>query len=304
MATFLDCSKAFDTVSHYGIYLKLMDRNVPLVFLNIMIYWYSNMKCNCRWGDAQSDTFDVITGTKQGGVLSPNIFAIYMDDLVSGLRKKGVGCHLVYVFVACLLYADDLCLLSPTRGAMQLMLSICKDYCDEFCLSFNVKKSKVLLFGKWVKSLESVTLDDQPLEFVQEWKYLGCTIVAGKKFSFSMRPHLRSFYCAVNSLFGAVRKPNDLVLMKLLYSNCVPSLTYASEVRTLTGGEMNTYNVALNDSIRRIFSYNRWESTRYLRQALGYPNITETFHSRTANFLRKCQTSPNPIIKTVASLCP
>ena len=300
MVTFLDCSKAFDKISHYGIFLKLMDRNVPLPFLLIMIYWYSNMKCKCRWNDAYSDIFDIITGTKQGGVLSPRIFTLYMDDLIARLRKKGIGCHLIDYFVACLFYADDLCLVAPTRGAMQQMLLICEEFCNEFCLTFNVKKSKALLFGKWPDSVNNLYLNDQPVEFVHEWKYLGCTVVSGKKFSFNAKPHLRSFYCAVNSLFGAVRRPNDLVLMKLLYTNCVPILTYCAEVRVHTGNVTNSYNVALNDAIRRIFSYNRWESTRSLRQQLGYQNITEIFDSRTRSFLTRCQNSPNPIIKFVA----
>ena len=300
MVTFLDCSKAFDKISHYGIFLKLIDRNVPLPFLLIMIYWYSNMKCKCRWNDAYSDIFDIITGTKQGGVLSPRIFTLYMDDLIARLRKKGIGCHLIYYFVACLLYADDLCLVAPTRGAMQQMLLICEEFCNEFCLTFNVKKSKALLFGKWPDSVNNLYLNEQPVEFVHEWKYLGCTVVSGKEFSFNAKPHLRSFYCAVNSLFGAVRRPNDLVLMKLLYTKCVPILTYCAEVRVHTGNVTNSYNVALNDAIRRIFSYNRWESTRSLRQQLGYQNITEIFDSRTRSFLTRCQNSPNPIIKFVA----
>ena len=73
LVTFLDCSKAFDTISHHGIFVKLMDRGVPLCFLKIISYWYLNMKSRCRWGDAYSDSFDVLSGVKQGGVLSPRI---------------------------------------------------------------------------------------------------------------------------------------------------------------------------------------------------------------------------------------
>ena len=302
IVAFLDCSKAFDTISHYGIFLKMMDRNVPLVFLAIMIYWYCNMKCRCRWNNSFSEFFDVLTGTKQGGVLSPQIFTLYMDDLIIRLRKKGIGCHILNLFIACLFYADDLCLVAPTRSAMQQMLYICEEFCNEFCLSFNVKKSKALLFGKWPDATSSLLLNDEPIEYVQEWKYLGCTVISGKKLTFSAKPHLRSFYCAINSLLGAVRQPNDLVLMKLLYSNCVPILTYAAEVRILSNKDMQTYNVALNDSIRRIFSYNRWESTRFLRQELGYQNITEISQSRTSNFLTECIRSHNPVIKAMADL--
>ena len=141
IVSFLDCSKAFDTISHYGIFLKLIERNVPLCFLKLMIYWYLNMQTRCFWRDAYSDYFDVVTGTKQGGVLSPRIFSMYMDNLIQRLKDSGIGCHILNVFLACLLYADDMCLIAPSRGAMQQLLLICEQYCDEYCLSFNIKKS-------------------------------------------------------------------------------------------------------------------------------------------------------------------
>ena len=99
---------------------------------------------------------------------------------------------------------------------------------------------------------------------------------------------LHNFYRSFNSLLSAVQKPNELVLMTLLYSNCVPCLSYAAEVKVLSSSEMQDCYVALNDSIRRIFSYNRWESTRTLRQQLGFQNISEMFHSRRDSFMSQC----------------
>ena len=64
--TLLDCSKAFDAISHYGIFIRLMERGVPMCFLKIMIYWYLNMKSRCRWNDSFSEYFDVLSGMKQG----------------------------------------------------------------------------------------------------------------------------------------------------------------------------------------------------------------------------------------------
>ena len=300
---FLDCSKAFDTISHSGIFLKLMERDVPLCFLKLMIYLYLNMQSRCRWRDAYSEYFHVSTGTKQGGIISPLIFAMYMDELVVRLRKRGIGCHYIYLFIACILYADDLCLMAPTRGAMQEMLNICREYCEEFCLSFNVKKSKVLLYGN-VKGVHvaDLTLDGKSIEMVKEWKYLGVTVVAGAGLTFSHRSALSSFYRSANSILSSLRKPNEMILMNLLYSNCVPCLTYASEVVEFTNSEMHACNVALNDSIRRIYSYNRWESTRSLRQQLGFPSICEIFHSRQKAFLTKNALLRNQVIVKLTAL--
>ena len=96
--------------------------------------------------------------------------------LIDRLKKRGIGCHIIDLFVACLFYADDLCLIAPTRSSMQEMLTICQEYCSEFCLTFNVKKSKVLYFGKANTHVSDLMLDGKPLEFVKQWKYLGVTV--------------------------------------------------------------------------------------------------------------------------------
>ena len=212
-----------------------------------------------------------------------------MDELIRRLRKKGFGCHIIDLFLACLLYADDMCLIAPSRGAMQKMLDLCSEFCKEFCLSFNTKKSKVLIFGNMKeKTIDPLILNNVALDYESQWTYLGTTIVAGSTLSFSCKKELSCFYRSINSLLSAVQKPNEIVLMNLLYSNCVSSLSNAAEVKVLSSKEMNDCNVALNDSIRRIFSYNRWESTRFLRQQLSFPNITEIFNSRSTRFITQC----------------
>ena len=138
------------------------------------------------------------------------------------------------------------------------------------------------------KNVTPLTLYNKPLEFVPQWTYLGVTIVAGSSLTFSCKNELSSFYRSLNSLLSSIQKPNELVLMKLLYTNCVPVLTHGAEVKIIPNQELNDCNVALNNGIRRIFSYNRWESTRYLRQQLSFPNITEIFHSRSRKFIAQC----------------
>ena len=209
LVSLLDCSKAFDTVSHYGIFLRLLEQKVPLCFLKLLIYWYLNMQTRCLWRQAFSDYFPVPTGTKQGGALSPRIFSLYMDRLIRLLRNRGIGCHIIGLFLACILYADDLCLLAPSRGAMQEMLLICELFCDEYCLSFNVKKSKALIFGNVKgKTFHPLTLKHEPMEYVTQWTYLGATIVAGPTLSFTCKRELCNFYRFFNCLLSSVQKPN------------------------------------------------------------------------------------------------
>ena len=72
--------------------------------------------------------------------------------------------------------------------------------------------------------------------------------------------------------------------MKLLYSVCVPIITYAAEVVNFPHKEMESLHVAVNDAIRKIFSYHRWKSIRTLRGSLGYLSITELFAKRKRKF--------------------
>ena len=84
------------------------------------------------WGNTSSDLFPILNGTRQGSVASPALWAIYCDPLIQKLRELGVGAHVAGLFMGVTMYADDLLLIAPTRGAMQKMLDVCDDYAAKF----------------------------------------------------------------------------------------------------------------------------------------------------------------------------
>jgi len=75
----LDMSKAFDKLNHYALFIKLMDRNVPLVVLNVLVYWYAMCAAVVRRDSMFSSVVQLQCGVRQGGVLSPVLFALYVD---------------------------------------------------------------------------------------------------------------------------------------------------------------------------------------------------------------------------------
>ena len=65
-----------------------------------------------KWGNAIYTIFTVTNGVKQGGILSPLLFNIYIDDLSLTSSKSNIGCRLGGRLVNHIAYADDLCILS------------------------------------------------------------------------------------------------------------------------------------------------------------------------------------------------
>ena len=77
-----------------------------------------------------SSSFSAKNGVKQGGVLSPRLFNIYLDELLYKLKQSRLGCYYGKDFVGSLAYADDVLLMSPTLGSLNGLLTIglCKQY--------------------------------------------------------------------------------------------------------------------------------------------------------------------------------
>ena len=219
------------------------------------------MSCTVKWDNSMSSAFDIPTGTKQGGILSPDFFAMYMHDLIGILKSSGFGCQVIQLIIACIFFADDIVLCSPSRFGLQQLLDICFAYCTKFCLDFNVKKSKIMVVGDAFGQtrLASLFLNNQPLDFVTQYEYLGVDLCAGKT---SPTSTIRSFHRAANAIFYSRVKPSNEVLMKLLYANCVPMITYASAVREFKAADMYRCHVAVNNAIRKIFSFAVWQSIR------------------------------------------
>ena len=65
----MDASKAFDRLVHAGLFLKLMERRIPLVFLDIVVTWHDGLFCRVKWDGHMSDWFSITAGVRQGGLL-------------------------------------------------------------------------------------------------------------------------------------------------------------------------------------------------------------------------------------------
>ena len=89
---------------------------------------YCKQQMRVKWNGTISNTFSTSNHVKQGGVLSPILFNVYLDELIKTLSEQGLGCHLHGQFVGAFIYAYDVTLLAPTSTALNVMLETCSNF--------------------------------------------------------------------------------------------------------------------------------------------------------------------------------
>ena len=159
-----------------------------------------------------------------------------------------------------------------------------------------------MVFGKQKGDYCSLMLNGSAIEYVHEWKYLGTTVTDGISLGFSARPDLSSFFRATNSILNALTNAHNQTLVTLLYTNCVPILTYACGVKQYSPQEMSNCNVALNNALRKIFGFTDWRSIRLLRGQSGVESLYVIFKKTQDRFIDSCKEHQNSVVRHVVLL--
>ena len=142
----LDASKAFDRVCYNELFTMLIERNVSPFVIRFLLFMYTKQSMCVKWKDSLSDHFSIGNGVRQGAVLSPLLFTLYIDMLFIRLQDLDLGCHVGPIFAGSFGYADDVALVVPTLYVMDKMIKDCEIFADKIGLLFNPLKSKLWIF--------------------------------------------------------------------------------------------------------------------------------------------------------------
>ena len=111
-------------MNHYALFIKLIERDFPTKLLNVLETWFCTSIACVKWGRNVSSFISLHAGVRQGGVLSPILFSVFIDDIVAEVKVANVGCCISTICVSIFLYADDVILVAPSVSGLQSLLYV------------------------------------------------------------------------------------------------------------------------------------------------------------------------------------
>ena len=174
---FVDLRKAFDTVPRTKLFYSLLhDYSIGGKFLRILQEIYKENQIFVKLSDGLLQPFTTTVGVKQGCVFSPTLFNLYINKICDIFDQSCSPVKINNVNVSCLLWADDLLLVSETSEGLQNAINKMQAFYDELGLQINIKKTKVVIFNKRGITLDkkfNFTIKGDKLEITNQYQYLG-----------------------------------------------------------------------------------------------------------------------------------
>jgi len=173
---FIDVKKAFDRVFRAGLWKRIAEEGVKGKMWRVLVSIYERVESCVRVEGNLTDWFPVETGVRQGCVLSPLLYAFFINGLVRELNELGVGIHIEgrERKLCCLLYADDIVMMTENRKDLQSMLDVVARYAKKWRFELNSKKSEVVVFGR-TRAPKNIVwkMGEDIIKQVAFYKYLG-----------------------------------------------------------------------------------------------------------------------------------
>ena len=284
-AIFIDISKAYDRVWVHGLIYKLQKLNIPPHLLFFYRAILSNRTFRVSANGVLSDLFSVSDGVTQGGVSTPQLFTIYIHDIITHIQSSLQHIHTHYTnSILINLFADDIALwISEQLAAntssqtkvhlMQTALDALTTWASTWKITFSSTKTQMIIFRVTscahhlinTYTRHSLTLSNFIITTTDTYKYLGLMLHKNLLWT----PHIRTIIdkCTPTSQQIARlaaraidNRPSFRIIRQLITSVLIPKITYAIPFITLLKDDHK-----ISRQLKRLIIYP-------LRRALGLPN--------------------------------
>ena len=297
IGVFIDLRKAFDTVCHDLILKKLEKLGVKGVVLSWFSSYLENRLQYTKINNELSEMCEITVGVPQGSLLGVLLFQLIIDDLRKSIKYGSV-----------ILYADDTTIIVAGNNLKFLQKKLQYDlnnltlWLGANNLALNVKKTKAMLFRKELHSSNLyLTVDNEPIEFVEEFKFLG--VIIDSKISFI--PHFNYLRGKLQRGLYLLSKLKDLLSTKelrlLYYAHFHSHLTYSISVwgSMISKGNIEILHKLQKQSLRIICKKPFRSHSNPLFKSLNILKVDDQLLLSQSKLMYKVVNclSPSPLIK-------
>jgi hypothetical protein len=294
----IDIRKAFDTMSLYCLFIKLMDRMIPISVLKILEHWFNICLTCVRWGLCISQFVNLTCGVRQGGVLSPYLFSVYIDDIVHRIAHSDACSKINVVCVSIFMYADDILLISPSVTLLQKLVNLVENELDVLDMAINHLKSVCLRIGpKYDIECTKITLiNGDTIAWAKSCNYLGVCMKASFRFKCEFDKAKKSFYRNFNAIYGKIGRCASLdVVFHLIDVKCIPGLMYGLNACPVNKSESRSLDFTVYRIIAKVLGTTSSDIVNECRNAFGLDTIKDNILKSKRKFLTRYINTENKI---------
>ncbi|CAI6364321.1 unnamed protein product [Macrosiphum euphorbiae] len=298
-AIFLDFEKAFDKVWHQGVLYKLLTLSVPVQLVNLIKVFLTDRTFSVKLSTTSSSPRNIKAGVPQGSCLSPLLFSIYINDIPT---NPGIKINL---------FADDTMFFYSSMSKkfamekIQSQLNRSLSWLERWRISINPKKTVAILFGdKTSKDLEELLVNNHPVPWSQQVKYLGITIdsrLTFHKHVLAIQKKTRQIRAALYPLLNSrshLSLRQRLTLHKLYI---IPNLTYAGPAwgALISNRDWRRLEAVQNISLRTITASPWFIRNTTIRNSSNIDSLQNQIIRASKIMFNKTKTSNHQHIKSI-----
>ncbi|VDI54058.1 Hypothetical predicted protein [Mytilus galloprovincialis] len=225
-------TKAFDTVPHDGLRLKLHEYGPHGKLWLLLDSMYTNLYGAVSSNGKLSKWFELKRGIRQGSSLSAKLYLIFINDLYNELESSKEGAFFHDLNASSPVQADDIAIIATNCVSTQRMVTICENYSNMWGFTFSPAKSKLLQFGKRRTSTPTY-LYQEPINYVTSARHIGIQLDTSLKTMDRTLKACRTLRSTTTSVIRLGIHPaivNPIVCAKIIRQLCYPKALYGCEL--------------------------------------------------------------------------
>ena len=265
----------------------------------LFIYnWYTNTYAQVKWESSYSSQFHISKGMKQGSLLSPRMFNIFIDDLLKNLKSKKPGVRIHTFHINTFAYADDLNLLYTTASGLQKLINEYHNYAQIWRMKFNPLKTSIVCIGNQPHTIPPVwEIGNENVGLSEDTEVLGvtfdCKLDSNKHVKNRVRKCHQGIYKMSNIGLSYPGLNSDVKAFLWNTIGC-PLLSYGMESIALSNSDIKILKTTQGNIIKRLNGFNKRSHHSKLLKALKVPSVEDVIKNNSLRLYKNIFRSDTP----------